>query len=156
MGLNATFANFAHYAKTFYAREFSAREAANGVVMYVGHPGGVATVQAQEEGFDNKTLVAEICTPQAWTYCQCVSNSSMLFDPSNCLLSIERGSAALAWLAAAPRSVIEAGTDSKFFALCTPLDAPSDQYRSYAQAQSEGAAAAYGRELTALWTKWTR
>lgn len=90
------------------------------------------------------------------SYCCCVSDPSLKFDPDNCLLTPERGSAANAWLAAAPRETIEAGTTEKFFALCTPLGGLSNQYTAYAEAQTGAAAAQYARDLTTLWTGWVQ
>eukprot|EP00035_Acanthoeca_spectabilis_P013290 m.245163 g.245163 ORF g.245163 m.245163 type:complete len:385 (+) comp15849_c0_seq13:35-1189(+) len=150
-GLGQGFTFLSLYFKTFYSYEFSDREGANGVSMYSGHPGVVET--AQNGNFNNKSVVIAQCEPMGWMGCNCVSDESLEFDVNICPLSIYDGSGGLAWLAAAPKTTIEA-SPARFFTLCVPAVAPANQYDSYVLSRGADEARAYALSLTSLWRQW--
>lgn len=141
---------FAHFFKTFYSYEFNSRN--NGVSMYTGHPGAVLTTQSN---ITDPKLIKEICTPPGWMYCLCVKDSSFELDMENCALTIAKGSASNAWLTAAPKNVLD-NFEGSFFGLCSPLPAPADQFKLYAQSAGQHGAIQYAKDLSALWSKWAK
>merc|ERR1711935_898999 len=145
--VKSSYAFLAHFMKTFYARELSARS--DGVPAYVAHPGLVATPGLPATNVNTDTFCPY---PQAWYACNCWSNSSRAYDRAVCPLTPLRGSNTLSFLSTAPTKTLES-SKGHFFAACEVQRAPIDQYSSFEEVSGEAGAMAYARRLTALWRK---
>ena len=143
----STYAFLAHYMKTFYARELSARLA--GVPAYVAHPGIVKTPGLPADNVDVDTFCP---FPQAWYACNCWSGPGREYDGALCPLTPLRGSNTLAFLATAPAAALAASA-GRFFAACEVQRAPIDQFASMEGARGGAGAMAYARELTTQWRR---
>jgi len=144
---NSTYAFLAHYMKTFYARELTARR--DGVPAFVAHPGLVSTPGLPATNVNTDTFCPY---PQAWYACNCWSNGSRAYDAAVCPLTPLRGSNTLTFLATAPTDTLRPYR-GHLFAACESQRAPIDQFGSMEEARGTAGAAAYSRRLTALWRR---